>query len=651
MASTASKTDKQLVVSVPSSCLLLASTSPTSNADLYRTLAAGDQIRAFAAVTVGGFESDGQSPLFTDLKSVPAAVPPLPNAGGIRGGHPSYAAQQANTDFFFDYGYAFCLRQTEAFTKRGFGSSCIGSTCKGKVPIYSRGSDPFIWDRKRNRGGAIICPGAGGHLLCLRCLDALYAGGRPFVSSITGEAIKRDELFTKYEAFPVSKELRKVPPGLPAAEGGNQCFVQRRDLAACPCCKETKTAKRGVKRPLESGSTPKELGSAALLKELKRGTIPPTAIAPGLFLVPHLDVSDGRLLDVTLTVKGAANLPRLVKVDHLGNFICICGQRACRDHDVGLLRDTASVDGWWQSVSTERTPSFCTFDGSKTFVHEVTGAFARVLPIDREGHLGEPLSGLNAEAWSGPRLRVFVVCNGEKADGLPAVCMLAGRSTSCSRCPEQERCPHVQRVLTETEQLDTGAWGLSVRERALEVANCRVPLSVRRAARIELRASGQKMLGACNDPVCRSPDTKVSCTHGGTLESWKCLPAAALDMGHSHKPIDTVMSKGGRVVASLCERWGDEGVRRLKRGKVLLRSKACRTALTLRATVANGEQGWVALYGWSALPDHDVPSCLPDCSWAPGGVLLGSLRRSGEIRILLEQSSIPYVVCTSIPLR
>jgi hypothetical protein len=254
MASIASKTEKQLVASVPSSYLLLTSTSPTSNANLYTTLAPGDRIRAFAAVTIGA--SNGQSPLFTNLKSVPAAVPPLPNAGGIRGGHPSYAAQQANTDFFFDYGYAFCLRQTEAFTKRGFGSSCIGSTCKGKVPIYSHGSDPSIRDQKRNRGGAIICPGAGGHLLCLRCLDALYAGGRPFVLSIMGEAIKWDELFTKYEAFPVSEELRKVPPGLPAAEGGNQFFVQRRDLAACSCCKETKTAKRGVKRPLELGSDP-----------------------------------------------------------------------------------------------------------------------------------------------------------------------------------------------------------------------------------------------------------------------------------------------------------------------------------------------------------------------------------------------------------
>jgi hypothetical protein len=58
-----------------------------------------------------------------------------------------------------------------------------------------------------------------------------------------------------------------------------------------------------------------------------------------------------------------------------------------------------------------------------------------------------------------------------------------------------------------------------------------------------------------------------SCTHRGTFEPWECLSAAALDMGHSHKRIDTIMSRGGASIASLCDRWGEEGVRRRDKAK------------------------------------------------------------------------------------
>jgi hypothetical protein len=34
----------------------------------------------------------------------------------------------------------------------------------------------------------------------------------------------------------------------------------------------------------------------------------------------------------------------------------------------------------------------------------------------------------------------------------------------------------------------------------------------------------------------------------------------ALNMEHNHKKIVTVMSRRGKQVLSLCERWGDEGV-------------------------------------------------------------------------------------------
>ncbi|GAQ91964.1 hypothetical protein KFL_008920030 [Klebsormidium nitens] len=86
-------------------------------------------------------------------------------------------------------------------------------------------------------------------------------------------------------------------------------------------------------------------------------------------------------------------------------------------------------------------------------------------------------------------------------------------------------------------------------------------LAERRAERVAQREAGRGGLLVCNDPFCRRPDSRVACTHQKTLEPWECLSAAAPDMGHSHRKIDTVMSRGGASVASLCERWGDEGVR------------------------------------------------------------------------------------------
>ncbi|GAQ92761.1 hypothetical protein KFL_011260010 [Klebsormidium nitens] len=290
----------------PASTVLLTSTTPAASAALHEFFTAGQAVRSYAAV-----QFKGPTPTFDDIKSVPAALPPLPNAGGVRGGRASYAAQQGLDEFFFDYGLAFSLRQTEAFARSGFGTACMGSTCHGKNPIYVRGQEPFIWEQKRNRGGAVICSGAGGHLLCLRCVEAEYVGGRPFVSKKTGCAIPQGGLFTKIEVFPERKELCLARSGEAATEGGCQFFVQRRDLAPCPYCTEPKaTSKRGVKRGLEEGPTPLELGAMAILAELARSKIPPMAIAPGLFLVPHL-ASDGRLLDISVTDKGLVNVPRL----------------------------------------------------------------------------------------------------------------------------------------------------------------------------------------------------------------------------------------------------------------------------------------------------------------------------------------------------
>lgn len=251
--------------------VLLASTAPGPNGHLHKSSVSGESVRALGAVTVGGVDilsNKGAlckaSICISDIRSVPAAVPPLPHAGGVRGGTPSYAAQQGNDDFFFDYAFAFRLKLGSAFTKDGFGVPCPGSVCKSNVSLYTRGAEPFIWERKRNRGDAIICPGGGGHLLCLRCLDAMYGEGRPFVSTVTGEAIGRSDLSRKYEAFLDPGELRETQLGQPTIEGGRQFFVQRRDLEACSCCRKERVARRGVKKALVSGPTRKELGPAAL---------------------------------------------------------------------------------------------------------------------------------------------------------------------------------------------------------------------------------------------------------------------------------------------------------------------------------------------------------------------------------------------------
>ncbi|GAQ93634.1 hypothetical protein KFL_017380010, partial [Klebsormidium nitens] len=410
--------------------------------------------------------------------------------------------------------------------------------------------------RKRNRGGALIC--RAGHLLCLRCVEAEYEAGRPFTSTRTGQAVLQEELFAKYEAFPKGRELREVQSGEEASEGGYQFFVQRRDLASCPYCREPKahtaSSRRGVKRALEEGPSPRELGTVAVLSELRRSKgVPPIAIAPGLFLVPLLDARSGRILDVSATDRGLVNVPRLVKIDHTGSFRCLCGQRACRDHDMSFLEATRLMGGWWHTGEA----IFTAFDDGRPFEREVTRGVPWVLPLEQGGCVGGALFGLNAEAWKGgPHLQVIVVSNpGEK----PVVCVLWGENAHCSDvdCSGPERCRHLLSVLSKPT--------LPLIERAIDGGGSEATrtLAERRAERVEQREAGAKKLWICNDPVCRRPDSKVACTHLGTLEPWECLPAAALDTGHSHKRIDTVMSRGGGSgVTSLCERWGEERVKR-----------------------------------------------------------------------------------------
>lgn len=227
------------------------------------------------------------------------------------------------------------------------------------------------------------------------------------------------------------------------------------------------------------------------MEELKRCTVLPTIIEAELFLVSHLG-ADERLLEVSLTDKGRpVNLHRLVKVDHAGNFKCTGGQKACRDHDMAFLRDGATMGGWWGSVAKVTHPEFGPFDESLSFVREVTSDPDRILPIELDGRLGTPLNVLDAAAWLGPRLRLFVVGTGAGPDEVPVVCVLARNTAFCNRCQDQEgSCLHVRRVLTETGETCTAAGGSDNQGgRSLQVTTS---LSKKRAERAEFRASGQR---------------------------------------------------------------------------------------------------------------------------------------------------------------
>lgn len=493
-------TPLQLAVK-PECHVLLALTLPAASAALHATLTAGQAVRSYAVV-----HFEGPAPDFSNIRSVPAAVPPLPNAGGMLGGRPSFAARQGGHDFVFDYGLAFNLRQSDAFTKSGFGCACIGSTCNGKNPNYNCGREPFIWERKRNRGGALICPGAGGHLLCLRCVEAEYVGGRPFVTAEKGCPVGKEGLFTKFEVFPETGELRKAQSGEAASEGGHQFYVQRRDLAPCPYCTEPKgTLMSGVKRAFEEGPAPSELGPMGMLLELKRSKVPPTVVAPGLFLVPQLGATDGRLLDISVTGKGLVNAPRLVKVDHTGKFVCLCGQRGCRDHGVGFLEQTRRLDGWWQGGDAD----FVAFEGSRSFVREITSGVSWVLPIDQNGQIGAVLRDSDAAAWRGGRqVRAFVVCKGGER---PVLCVQAGNIAHCGHvdCSGPEQCRHLSRVLSRPQPHDGSLVAI---EKGQQTVN------EKRAERLLQREAGARSLLVCNHPVCRRPGFKAACTHQDSLE-------------------------------------------------------------------------------------------------------------------------------------
>jgi hypothetical protein len=141
----------------PSDIVLIASTIPAASTSLHETLKAGQAVRSCAAV-----HFKGPAPVFGDIRSVPAAVPPLPNARGVRGGRPSYAAKQRGADFMFDYGLAFSLRPARAFARGGFGSTCIGCTCGGKGAVYARGASPSSGRGNETRVGHSFAEAEGG---------------------------------------------------------------------------------------------------------------------------------------------------------------------------------------------------------------------------------------------------------------------------------------------------------------------------------------------------------------------------------------------------------------------------------------------------------------------------------------------------------
>jgi hypothetical protein len=232
----------------------------------------------------------------------------------------------------------------------------------------------------------------------------------------------------------------------------------------------------------------------------------------------------------------------------------MCGDgRACREHDLSFLQQAAA--GWWAGpVFGDVGGYFQPFIRPQApLIREVTlGHAAGIIPINQNGMLGPRLEGLNARAWRGPRFRVFAVV-GTESDG-DAVCSLGlGGQPHCSRCKagshEQSLCSHLQLVV----EAGSIAASRGVPPPVREVSQHREKIRVLEA----LRGFGER-LTVCNNPACRSLEFPGPCTHG--CEEWLCLPAAALDTGHSHKTIDTVMSRGGRAVVDSCERWGDSGV-------------------------------------------------------------------------------------------
>jgi hypothetical protein len=142
------------------------------------------------------------------------------------------------------------------------------------------------------------------------------------------------------------------------------------------------------------GPSPRELGTVAVLSELKRSKIPPLAVAPGLFLVPLLDTSSGCLLDVSVMDRGLVHVPRLVKIDHMEKFSCLCGHRACRDHELSFLDETHFMGSWWHGGDA----IFTAVNDSRSFVREVTNDVPWALPLNQGGCVGGALFGLDAEA-------------------------------------------------------------------------------------------------------------------------------------------------------------------------------------------------------------------------------------------------------------
>jgi hypothetical protein len=282
------------------------------------------------------------------------------------------------------------------------------------------------------------------------------------------------------------------------------------------------------------------------------------------------------------------------------------------------------MGGWWQGGEA----IFTTFDNSRPFVREVTIGVPWVLPLDQRGGVGDVLIGVDAEAWKdGPHLQVFVVSNsGEK----PMVCVLGGEKTHCSdiECSGSERCWHLLRVLLKQT--------LPRIERAIDGGGNEATrtLAERRAERVGQREAGTSRLLVCNDPACRRPDLRVACAHPETLEPWECLSAAALDMGHSHKKIDTVMSRGGASVASLCERWGEEGVRRRDKAKHFCAPRPIELSSPCgRPWQVESKKGALTTAG----ARYKITTYRRVCRIAPGReapVLLSSLRRPGASKPL-----------------
>jgi hypothetical protein len=139
-----------------------------------------------------------------------AAVPPLPSEG-LGGGRTSYIRKQGTGGgeaLLSITGMLLHCTERRHSLEMALVPLALGSSASRMHQCTLARIHPFTGSGLGiGAAGAVICD-LGGHLICLRCVDAQYGSGAPFISVCTGKPIHRADLFAKYEAFPAAMEVK-----------------------------------------------------------------------------------------------------------------------------------------------------------------------------------------------------------------------------------------------------------------------------------------------------------------------------------------------------------------------------------------------------------------------------------------------------------